>query len=309
MIFKRGYMISTLQNKNSENIWMEAIPSPIHIFCVEEFGISLEIFKTEMPQLFHNLPWDLYDARREQIEFLQKHLALLHSENKLFSDYFTGAVSFDSIAFLYNMLRPEQKMEFDKIKPFRKRAISRFICELSEDQWKFERIKVPSFSQEAAKINEVKFDFRQLPRTFTEIESHYVNHPIFTKLLTGVAKKVHHFNPGVSRLDITAHHVSVETSIDRVKGNSPEGIHQDGYDYIVSALVVERDNVIGGESAIYGDDRETEILTTTLMPGFGILQPDKNTKLWHKVSPIRVKSKEKGYRSSIGFDIALMRGN
>lgn len=302
-------MPHTISEKNSTLIWSEAIPSPVHVFCVEEFGISLEDFKTQFPQVFYQLPWDFYDARREQIEFLQRHLSLLHSENRLFSDYFTASVPFDAIAFLYEMLGAEEKLQFNKIKPFRRRAISRFICKVVHGQWSYQRKDAPTFSQTDAKIDETKFDFRTLPRNFIEIEPRYVEGPVFEKLLLGVASKVHRFHPDVSTFDITVHHVLVETWADRIKSNSPEGIHQDGYDYIVSALVVERDNISGGESKIYGDDRETEIFTTTLMPGFGILQPDKNTQLWHKVSPIQIQSSQKGHRSSIGFDIALIRGN
>ena len=33
--------------------------------------------------------------------------------------------------------------------------------------------------------------------------------------------------------------------------NSPEGPHEDGADFIVSALVIDRENISGGESQIY----------------------------------------------------------
>ena len=98
----------------------------------------------------------------------------------------------------------------------------------------------------------------------------------------------------------------VETAKERITSNSPEGIHQDGYDYIVSALVVERKNISGGISEIFANDKKSKILSTTLQPGFGLLQPDLNTDLWHHVTKIQPTS-DIGFRSSIGFDIALIR--
>ena len=96
-----------------------------------------------------------------------------------------------------------------------------------------------------------------------------------------------------------AHHVRVTTLPGLETSNSPEGLHQDGFPFIVSALVVERENIYGGESEIYAGDKKTLILKTALQPGFGLLQPDLGSDLWHLVTPILGA----GYRSSIGFDI------
>lgn len=93
----------------------------------------------------------------------------------------------------------------------------------------------------------------------------------------------------------------------QVSSNSPEGIHQDGMDYIVSALVVERNNVSGGKSIIYGADAITPLLNITLQSGQGIFQPDKGTELWHEVTPISlINPNEPGYRSTIGFDVLIL---
>jgi len=53
---------------------------------------------------------------------------------------------------------------------------------------------------------------------------------------------------------------------------------------------------------------KTKIMETVLQSGQGILQPDKNTELWHEVTPIKCKEGvSKGYRSTIGFDITIER--
>lgn len=112
----------------------------------------------------------------------------------------------------------------------------------------------------------------------------------------------------ISGLSIVVHHVRIVTKLNRPISNSPEGIHQDGFPFIVSAFVVEREKVSGGISTIFGPDKKTEIFTTTLLPGVGLLQADQGSDLWHRVSPIYVDTEKfrdvkSGYRSSIGFDI------
>ncbi|MGI2028443.1 2OG-Fe dioxygenase family protein [Endozoicomonas acroporae] len=83
-------------------------------------------------------------------------------------------------------------------------------------------------------------------------------------------------------------------------------MHQDGMDYIVSAFVVERQSIDGGESIIYSSDKKTPILKTVLQPGMGILQPDLGSGLWHTVTPISVaESFDIGWRSSIGLDFTV----
>ena len=284
------------------------IPSPIHIFSVEDFGIPLERFLQETRPIFYDLPWDPYDARREQLEFLQKHISVPESDFQTFCDYFEGKTPFTPLQRLRHLLSLSQRAQFDLMKPFRRRAISKFVGTFSSPMWNFKRVPISRFSQDTAKLKEKKFDFRTLVRTFTEIEDRHIETPLFKMLLQGIAEKVRKFNPEITSLEISAHHVLVETYRDRIKSNSPEGIHQDGFDYIVSALVIERHEVLGGESQVFSNDKLTQLCTTTLMPGFGLLQPDQNTSLWHQVTPITVKDPSlQGFRSSIGFDIALCR--
>lgn len=55
------------------------------------------------------------------------------------------------------------------------------------------------------------------------------------------------------------HHILVECVNGDSATNSPEGIHQDGMDCIVSAFVVESRNICGAKSIVYLDDKETKI--------------------------------------------------
>lgn len=280
--------------------------APISVFSVDDFGITTSTFLEETAPIFYDLPLDLYDAKKEQIFFLKNALGLDCDE--ILFRYYTGETGFETIAPFLQKLSPEEHKEFDKIQPYRRRAVSRFSCKKESGKWTASRIATKPFSQTYAKISEIGFDIRSLPRIFCEIDEKSVETNHFKTLILGLIHKIQGYHPEISELDITVHHVLVETTKERVTSNSPEGIHQDGYDYIVSALVIERKNIIGGESQIFDDDKTTKIVTTTLQPGCGILQPDKNTHLWHKVTPIYVKENANhGFRSSIGFDIGLVR--
>ncbi|MCB1149321.1 MAG: 2OG-Fe dioxygenase family protein, partial [Chlamydiia bacterium] len=273
---------------------------------VHDFGIDISEFLNVTSPHFYELPLDHYDSRKEQIVYLQDRLPAMADPavEKLCFEYYNGERDAEFLKPYIALLNEADQKEFALIVPFRRRAVANFILKRTDAGWEYTRKPTPPFSQTYAKIAEERFDFRSLPRRFSEIDDKLISDGIFPKLLKGVAAKVGDIHPEVNSLDITAHHVMVTTRKVRPTSNSPEGIHQDGYDYIVSALVVERRKVKGGVSEIFTSDKKTRILSTVLQPGFGILQPDLNTSLWHHVTKIDPEEDE-GFRSSIGFDIAL----
>ena len=136
-----------------------------------------------------------------------------------------------------------------------------------------------------------------------------MNHSEFTKLIGGIIHMVHEVRPRASDIEITMHQMCCYADVIVPGDNSPEGIHQDGADYIVSALVVERAGITGGESVVYGSDKKTEYLRRTLAPGEGLFQADKGTPLWHYVTPIHEDPTVPplyGSRSIFGFDINIL---
>ena len=94
---------------------------------------------------------------------------------------------------------------------------------------------------------------------------------------------------------------------DRGGAPAPEGMHQDGVSFIVSAMVLERANVEGGISSIYYNDSGDLALEVKLSEGEGILQSDLEHGYWHSVSPVfPVVSTKPAYRSIIGLDIEFI---
>ena len=199
----------------------------------------------------------------------------------------------------------------ERIRPRRKRSIAKFVLTkdngklfFSEFGWNVERIPAQSFSQNAESESG---DVRSLKRVFPEMSGRVTSNQDFWHLLLSLAHlviSVHRHS--IREITITAHQVSIFAELEHDGDNAPEGIHQDGSDYIVSALVVERDGILGGQSIVYGADKKTELLRHTLIPGEGLFQADKNSSLWHDVTPIREDPDippTYGKRSIFGFDI------
>lgn len=147
-----------------------------------------------------------------------------------------------------------------------------------------------------------------LPRRFEPIHPSLTQTPAYRKFLGRVADCVYGMQP-TSQMMMFVHHMhTFVTPEQEVASNTPEGIHQDGADFILSALVVERHQVEGGESRIYVDNGKTHIFSTQLDVGQGLIQPDHGTRLWHELTPLRLSppTSQYGYRSVIGIDIHLL---
>ena len=161
-------------------------------------------------------------------------------------------------------------------------------------------------------------DDRGKPRTFELIESQFIKDHWILNLLTQMAalsvvnynnqmmgKVINQKNNRIKNVNISLHQVRQITYPNISAHNSPEGIHQDGADYIVSAFVLNRINISGGDSIIYNKDKE-EIYRTILYNGEGIYQEDKQQ--WHYIEPIQSMNHTLGFRDILGIDIAIENG-
>lgn len=286
---------------------LNALKAPIHLFSVREFGISTEVFTQEHKELFRSLPPDLYDLRKNQLEFFHTQCPGLISDKRAKEYYLNG--EWEILDQYYQSLSPELKEKFDLFRPYRYRAVSKFEVIFTPSGPKISRQAVEPFTQDSALIeNADDFDYRKLPRVFAELPDSATKLSSFDNALLGVAEKIRFFVRGIKGVSMVLHHVRVSTHADQPADNSPEGIHQDGFPFIVSALVVERENINGGVSVIYAEDKITQLFTTELAPGMGLMQPDLGSPLWHKVTTFEVDKStnpeaKEGHRSSIGFDI------
>lgn len=151
-------------------------------------------------------------------------------------------------------------------------------------------------------------DNRGVKRQFELIDLYYINQLWMLDFLTQISALSvlnHNYYKGhkkIKEVDIHLHQVRQTAYSDIDAHNSPEGIHRDGCDYIVSALVMMRNNVSGGESIIY-DQNKMINYKTILDDEEGIFQED--IKQWHYVTPIQTLEDGMGFRDILGVDIIL----
>ena len=149
-------------------------------------------------------------------------------------------------------------------------------------------------------------DFRKKVRTFQPMESKVLNNSFFQLLTQIIGLTIYNYpNNNLKKLNISIHQVRLLSypHLNIHSDNSPEGIHRDGADYIVSALVLNKYNITNGISSIY-DSNKNLIYKTQLQQGEFIFQEDKN--LWHDISKIKYKENFIGYRDILGFDIKII---
>jgi hypothetical protein len=283
------------------------IPDPIRVFSLAGLGVDQDRFLRELGPTFADLPWDTYDLKLEQVHYLARCFPSQKRRlDDFYGDYHQNRMTLHDVADLLARLSPDRHRQFDLLEPFRRRSIARFRATRVDplEPWTCERAVVQAFAQDVAEE-----DARSLKRIFEEASETVTSHPEFGRLLRSLAELVASFRPEALALSMTMHQVSIIADVDTLGDNSPEGIHKDGADYIVSALVVARDDITGGESLIYGPDRETRYVRIELKPGQGIFQADANSTLWHDVTPIRLSKRStdgEGRRDIFGFDIDVV---
>ncbi len=290
------------------------IKSPILVSNLDHLGIDTNAFLKYFRSLSKDLAWDPYDVRRLQVEFLikafPKDKTILESR---LPDFYIGKKDKRSYRKWISQLSKKKRAEFEKIQPWRRRSVSKFELKEIKRGISIKRVKVPQFAQGVASE-----DIRSLPRVFEEAPASHVENEFFYDFMKAIFKVVQEVrakvNLKVSKLSMTAHFMSVKATSASPGDNSPEGAHEDGADYIVSALVYNRFNLKGGQTQVIEElknGKKEIIFRHTLKPGEFVFQADSGdeltygTDLWHHVSPFHIADPKRGegWRDIIGFDI------
>jgi len=264
------------------------LEKPIKLINLEEYGIDVKDISHKLKPAYEtDYAWDYYLHRQNKIEFLKSNLqpsVLNQISDEFWEDYYNETISDSELDPVLNNLSREEFEKFSRIRPTRKRLVSEFNLKYSKNSWKISRVPAKPFGQDDALISlENAQDYRLARRIFKEVPKS-LEYDFVHVLMDALADDL--------RISLSSHPTSL--------------IHQDGMDHIVSALVIERNGIKGGKSIVYEGDAETELFEVTLQAGQGIFQPDKNTDLWHVVTPIScLPDKEIGYRSSVGLDITI----
>lgn len=271
----------------------------IKIFTLNELGINKNRFISKIKDHYSFYEYDEYLYRQTLINKLVEHgIVNFRVHYKPIEEFYVNGSGY-----LIDKLKQHQEIACS-IKKYRKRMI---LSVLVNRNGEIHRELCEEFSQDKANVVDGVFDFRLYSRTFKEAPDSVLDDDTF-KIIGHFTDFIFQWNVDVNTVRVIVHYTIIEADTCRVNSNSPEGIHQDGMDYIISALVIERKNINGGTSSIYYPDYKNKILDIELQEGMGIFQPDINTSLWHEVNSIHVDDKRyPGFRSTIGFDFEIIR--
>jgi hypothetical protein len=144
-------------------------------------------------------------------------------------------------------------------------------------------------------------DDRSVPRAFHPMEMHVMNDALF-RMIVQLSVLVWRYRPSAGHIHYHIHQVRLLSYPAIPSDNAPEGIHQDGADWIVSALVMNKSNVQHDRSVVY-DSNKRPVYSTCLDEGEFIFQDDRS--LWHDITPIECIPGYVGYRDILGFDFLV----
>ena len=270
--------------------------APVHLFGLSDVGIDREQFLRAVRPSFDRLSWDRYDQVKAQLAYLTAVTGSIGEDAKRI-DQLGGHERLAEADTLVKSLPPEHKAHVDAMLPFRRRAMRKYRLErVADKQWSAVANADPIFTQPVS-------DYRQQTRVFDLIEDAVASHPLVLTLLASAAETLRSFKPQAQHLEAVLHQVSVIARSGFNGSPAPEGVHQDGADCIVSALVIERTGVCGGVSKIYAGRNGPTLLEVELQSGQGICQADAGTDLWHEITAIRVDQAEIGHRMTLGIDL------
>lgn len=285
---------------------LEKLETPITVLSIAQYGVNIDALQHQMREAYQEFEWDTYLLQQKKIELLKdvvpkEKLASISKE--MWYDIYTGVVQDSDLPKIFPSLSSNDMSKLALLVPTRRRCMSEF--ELSwNNGWAIERIPSRLVVQTNALIaSDSELDYRKASRKFKELPDSLFDNNL-RAILIGVANMTKDARPSIRKLNISVHNTVVYCHPQQVTTNSPEGIHQDGVDFIISALVIERSNISGGQSIVYGRDKKTKLLQVELQAGQAIFQADAGTELWHEVTPITAIDKSKiGFRSTVGFDV------
>jgi hypothetical protein len=137
-------------------------------------------------------------------------------------------------------------------------------------------------------------------RYFEAVEKSFCSHILLEEIIKYVLKIIPVSNYDL--ININTHLFRIECSNrEKISFPTPEGIHQDGHDFI-SQHLISRNNVFGGISGIYQLANDQPIMHKQLCESFDTIILDDRV-LRHDVSPIFPKlDKQLGYRDMLIID-------
>jgi hypothetical protein len=165
---------------------------------------------------------------------------------------------------------------------FRLRRFSRF----QGSPERLKRLEHKYFEQSAA-VNKLAGGIK---RDFAELDDQMLALPDFHML---VAQFVDFSKIDPEFAEIGIHQIRIVCSPDIVGEPAPEGIHQDGFNF-VGIFCIKRENLIGAETHLYENPANPPIFAKELQPGEFVLVNDR--RLYHFTSGMKPAGVGNGVR-------------
>ncbi|WP_298907331.1 2OG-Fe dioxygenase family protein [uncultured Nostoc sp.] len=162
---------------------------------------------------------------------------------------------------------------------YRSRRLSRFTVSGNE------LIKLPhGYFFQSKEHNRLVGDVK---REFAELDDALIELDIFRNLVLAFSDscKLH------PEAEIGVHQIRIICSPDNSGNPAPEGIHQDGTDFI-GIFSVDRNNIEGGETHLYTAKKEKPVFSKVLNPGELLLVNDHD--FFHFANPIKPQTNAQG---------------
>lgn len=273
--------------------------SPLHLLRLTDIGVDSDGYRRDIRPSFDALPWDTYDVTAAKLAYLHAQGDAVRREADRLSLVADEPERVAGVDAVLETLPADQRQRAEAILPFRRRAMRKYrLTHGGDDRWEVDVRDDRTFSQRVT-------DYRSRTRIFSLMDMNVACHPGTLTLLVSAAETVRRYHPTVSRIDAVLHQVMV-VARPGVSGHpAPEGRHQDGVDYIVSAVVIERRNVTGGVSTICRGRDGTALLEVELAAGEGIFQADAGSPLWHEVTAVQAIGADDGHRMTLGIDLNI----
>lgn len=169
----------------------------------------------------------------------------------------------------------------------------RYSCYRHNADGSVKRLTQKDFMQ-SSDINKFVGD---VERKYQPIDPALETNPVFLKIFEEFRNRT-----GLSEGSVIEVHQIRWHCAKRVKIPAPEGVHQDGFDYI-GMFMVNSHNIDGGELMIYPSPDEAPLLVKQLEPGEFMILNDK--RLFHYAAPLVPRpNKDEGY-----WDLMILTAN
>ncbi len=170
---------------------------------------------------------------------------------------------------------------------FRRRRFSRF----TGTPGNLQRLEHKYFVQ-STKVNQlaggIKRDFPELEESLLDLEEF--------QMLVASFIDFSKIDPMVTEMGI--HQIRIVASRDEQGEPAPEGIHQDGFDF-VGIFCIKRDAISGGETHLYRAKDQPPIFDKVLVPGEFVMVNDR--ELFHYASAVAPTGDGQGVRDVFVF--------